>query len=284
MSTLDIDHLRQWVGRSSTDQDVLSLRHARLMAATVGLAPESITEDTPLPPLWHWIYFLEGRPPAELGRDGHAARGGFLPPVPLSNRMWAGGRLEFHRPLRLGLSAEKESRILSVDHKRGRSGDLVFVAVEHRFVQGGELALLEIHDIVYKEPSPPGKAAAPGGESREHRHSKPFEPDSTLLFRYSALTFNGHRIHYDQDYCREVEGYPNLVIHGPLCATMLAGYAEEISGRRLKSFDYRALRPNLLGNRLTLNASDESGGVSVWIELPNGATSMQAQAELQERD
>lgn len=284
MTTIDINHLRQWVGKSAADQDVLGLRHSRLMAATVGLSPESITEDTPLPPLWHWIYFLEGRPPAELGRDGHAARGGFLPPVPLSNRMWAGGRVQFHRSLRFGLPVEKQSRILSVDHKRGRSGDLVFVAVEHRIVQDGELAVLEVHDIVYKEPNPSGGAAPRGGERREHRHSKPFEPDSTMLFRYSALTFNGHRIHYDQDYCREVEGYSNLVIHGPLCATMLAGYAEEASGRRLKSFDYRALCPNLLGNRLTLNASDEPGGISVWVELPGGVVSMQARAELQPAD
>lgn len=277
MTTLDMNHLRQWVGRSMTDHDVLSVRHARLMAATVGRAPESLENGTALPPLWHWIYFLEGRPPAELGRDGHAARGGFLPPVPLSNRMWAGGQLEFHAPLILGQPVEKQSSILSVEHKQGRSGDLVFVAVEHQIIQCGRQAVREVHDIVYKTPNLPGAGHTPA-EARPSQYSRPFTPDSTMLFRYSALTFNGHRIHYDADYCRNVEGYPNLVIHGPLCATLLAGYAEEVAGRRLKTFEYRALRPNLLGDALSLNASAHADGLSVWMAKASGAVSMQAHA------
>ncbi|MFA7439185.1 MaoC family dehydratase N-terminal domain-containing protein [Castellaniella sp.] len=278
MTPLDMNHLRQWIGKSMADHDVLSVRHARLMAATVGRTPESLDDGMALPPLWHWIYFLEGRPPAELGRDGHAARGGFLPPVPLSNRMWAGGRLEFHAPLVLGKPVEKHSSIVSVEHKQGRSGDLVFVAVQHVIRQSGQEAVREIHDIVYKEPSPPNANTPSPKDRRPSQHSKPFEADSTLLFRYSALTFNGHRIHYDADYCRNVEGYPNLVIHGPLCATLLAGYAEEVAGRRLKTFEYRALRPNLLGDALSLNASAHADGLSVWMAKASGAVSMQAHA------
>ena len=215
----------------------------------------------PLPPLWHWIFFLEGLPPPELGRDGHPARGGFLPPVPLANRMWAGGSLEFHAPVPLGAAVEKRSSILSVEHKQGRSGELVFVSVSHQVLHGEQLAISEVHDIVYKDPTPPGARAVPA-EMPAARYSKPFRPDSTTLFRYSALTFNGHRIHYDADYCRNVEGYPNLVIHGPLNATMLAAYAEEVSGKRLKEFRYRGLQPSLLGSQLTVNAAADGDGLA----------------------
>ena len=157
MSDIDLDHLRTWVGKSHADEDVISSRHARLMAATVDYPdPERIRNGGRLPPLWHWIYFLEGLPSAELGRDGHPARGGFLPPVPLPNRMWAGGRVSFVQPLLIGSTVRKESSILSVDHKRGRSGDLVFVTVLHQVKSlAGELLIREEHDIVTRAPHPP---------------------------------------------------------------------------------------------------------------------------------
>ncbi|MHA7685782.1 HTD2 family dehydratase [Cupriavidus sp. PET2-C1] len=283
MSTIDLAHLRQWVGKEVADHDVLSVRQARLMAATLGLPQADLQEGTPLPPLWHWIYFLEGLPPAELGRDGHPARGGFLPPVPLPNRMWAGGNVAFHSPLPLGSRVEKRSRIMSVEHKQGRSGDLVFVAVLHQILHEGQVAVSETHDIVYKQASA-GSAGARQEPMPTPARSKPFRPDSTTLFRYSALTFNGHRIHYDADYCREVEGYPNLVIHGPLNATLLAGFAEEVSGHRLSGFRYRGVQPSLLGSELSINAAHATeedgseGGFLVWSALPSGAVSMRAEA------
>ncbi|HSI58831.1 MAG TPA: MaoC family dehydratase N-terminal domain-containing protein [Ideonella sp.] len=277
MPQIDIAHLRQWVGRETLADDTLSVRHARLMAATLGLPQEPLAAGAPLPPLWHWLYFLEGLPPPELGRDGHPARGGFLPPVPLANRMWAGGRLTFNAPLPLGAAVQKRSRIQSVEHKQGRSGELVFVTVLHEVLHDGAVALCEIHDIVYKEPTPPG--ARPASPAMPPAlHSKPFVPDATTLFRYSALTFNGHRIHYDADYCREVEGYPQLVIHGPLNATLLAGFAQEIAGRPLKHFSYRGLQPSLLGNALSVNAAPEGDGLALWVALPDGAVSMRAEA------
>lgn len=280
MTKVDITHLRQWVGREVLTSDTLSVRHARLLAATLGQPQDAVQVGTPLPPLWHWIYFLEGLPPVELGRDGHPARGGFLPPVPLANRMWAGGSVEFHADVPLGAEVQKRSRIQSVEHKQGRSGELVFVTVLHEVLYDGRVAVSETHDIVYKGPTPPGRAAE-SPQMPAATHSKPFVPTSTTLFRYSALTFNGHRIHYDADYCRDVEGYANLVVHGPLNATLLAGYAQEIAGRPLRQFRYRGLQPSLLGQALTINAAPEGEGLCVWTGLPDSAVSMRADAIFQ---
>ena len=277
MSNIDIAHLKQWTGTEISDVDTLSVRHAHLMAATLGIAPAALSEGAPLPPLWHWIYFLSGAPPSELGRDGHPARGGFLPPVPLPNRMWAGGQLEFHAPLPLGAQVEKRSRIASIEHKQGRSGELVFVTVLHEVLHRGQIAITEHHDIVYKEPTP-AQARSAATPMPPAQHSKRFTPTSTTLFRYSALTFNGHRIHYDADYCRDVEGYGNLVIHGPLHATLLAMHAQDIAGAALRTFRYRGVQPSLLGAELTINASLQGGEAQLWTALPDGGVSMRADA------
>ena len=281
-AAIDLDHLREWVGREREDEDVAGLRHARLMAATVGRPGPALQAGDPLPPLWHWIYFLEGVPPAELGRDGHPARGAFLPPVPLSNRMWAGGRVDFDAPVPLGAPIRKRSRILSVDAKHGRSGPLVFVTVLHEVFADGQRCVAEEHDIVYRDPPPAESGAAATGESpAPGAHRREIEPDTTLLFRYSALTFNGHRIHYDLDYCRRVEGYANLVIHGPLVATLLAGFAQELGGRPVRRFEYRALKPAILGTTLTLEADREGDRVEAWCRLAEGGVSMRASALLE---
>jgi len=280
MTQIDIAHLRSWIGKTQVDEDVISQRHARLMAATVDYPqPERIADGNPLPPLWHWIYFLEGLPPHELGRDGHPARGGFLPAVPLPNRMWAGGRVSFLKPVPIGSRVRKVSSILKVDHKLGRSGDLVFVTVLHELKSlADELLIREEHDIVYKEAARP--TPLPAAEALSAPFRKAFTPTSTTLFRYSALTFNGHRIHYDLDYCRNVEGYANLVIHGPLNATMLANFAEEASGRRVREFRYRGLSPALLGETITLTASLDGDDARLAACLGSGARSMEAEAEL----
>lgn len=281
MSGIQLEYLRTWIGKETISEDLLSSRHARLMGATLGLPQDAFVEGAELPPLWHWLYFLEGLPAAELGPDGHPARGGFLPPVPLPNRMWAGGRLEFHAPLALGRSVRKRSAVRSIEPKRGRSGDLVFVTVRHEILDGDEVAITEDHDIVYKEPTPPAAAPAAPAAGPQASHSEPFEATSTMLFRYSALTFNGLRIHYDQDYCRHVEGYANLVIHGPLQATLLAGLAARLGQKPLRHFHYRALRPSVLGTSLTVNAAATADGLSLWTAQPDGSVSMQAEASFQ---
>lgn len=282
MSTIDLDHLRTWIGRSIDDDDTLDVRHARLMAATLGQPQLALQPGVPLPPLWHWLYCLQGLPPNELGPDAHPARGGFLPPVPLGNRMWAGGQLTFHRELPLGATVSKRSQVVAVDHKRGRSGDLVFVTVQHDVLLAGQLAVSELHNIVFKEPSPPQAATASAPRPRPAPLvTETFTPNSTTLFRYSALTFNGHRIHYDADYCRETEGYSALVIHGPLTATLLAGLAQRVAMQALRHFEYTGLRPALLGQTLRLEAApDPADARSLLLHavLADGTTCMQAKA------
>jgi 3-methylfumaryl-CoA hydratase len=280
-SLIDLEHLRQWVGETRAEHDIATVRHARLMAATLDRDGLELRAGEPLPPLWHWIYFLEGLPRRALGPDGHPARGGFLPPVPLPNRMWAGGRIEFETPILLGVDMERRSQVVGVDHKRGRAGDLVFVTVLHELLVDGIRAIREEQDIVYRQPaSPNAGAGSPVAPRPKGRSVKPWLPDSTQLFRYSALTFNSHRIHYDQDYCRQIEGYSDLVVQGPLSATMLAAYAEEVGGRPLKRFSYRGLRPSLLGMPLLLNSHVEGNRAMLWSASPEGDPFMHADVEL----
>ena len=280
MSGIDLDHLRTWIGKSRSGEDLISARHARLMAATVDyFAADRVRDGEFLPPLWHWIYFLEALPSSELGRDGHPARGGFLPPVPLANRMWAGGRLSFLAPVTIGSTVRRTSSILKVDHKQGRSGELVFVSVLHELnsLQGDPL-IREEHDIVYKDAAPPDSSTAVPAVVTPAQFKRSVTPTSTMLFRYSALTFNGHRIHYDADYCREVEGYPNLVIHGPLVATLLAGYTEEVSGSRLREFAYRCLSPALLGDSIALRADPSEKRMALQATRDDGVECVRAEA------
>jgi 3-methylfumaryl-CoA hydratase len=193
--------------------------------------------------------------------------------------MWAGGRVSFVQPLLIGSAVRKESSILSVDHKRGRSGDLVFVTVLHQVKSlAGELLIREEHDIVYKGATSAPQQAENPASAHHGPPAKAFTPTSTTLFRYSALTFNGHRIHYDTDYCRAIEGYRNLVIHGPLTATMLAMLAEEVSGHVVREFSYRSMVPAILGDSLGLHADSVRNLVSLSASLGNGATCMQAEA------
>lgn len=278
MTGIDIDMLNKWIGRSNVSDDVIDISQARLMAATLDLDPASIRDGDELRPLWHWSYFLEGQRPGHLGRDGHPERGGFLPPVPLANRMWAGGRVRFHAPVRIGTSLQKRSTIKSINFKNGRSGPLVFVTVEHQLVEGDSLLVTELHDIVYKDPTP-RTAITAEIDAIEADKSVDIHPTSTLLFRYSALTFNGHRVHYDVDYCRDIEGYPGLVVHGPLIATLLAGLALETAGRPLKTFVYRALNPAFVGGTVSLKATTSPSEVHLRAETLGKAINMTAIAE-----
>lgn len=258
------DDFSKWVGNSEVLTDVLEPARSNALLAALGQPATGKAGET-LPLLHHWLYFWNVQPPVGLGSDGHPAKGGFLPPVPLPRRMWAGGRLTFHAPLRLGETVTKTSTILKVEAKSGKSGDLVFVTVEHALAGAEGLAITEQQDIVYKEASSQGPAMpaldAPAPEA-PWRHE--VTPDPVLLFRYSALTMNGHRIHYDRPYAMGEEAYPALVVHGPLQATLLAGLAESRLGKPLASFAFRGQVPAFDGPPLHVCGEPTEDGASVW--------------------
>ena len=282
---IDLQSLQQWQGRTETSTDEITAAPVRALAATLDRNDPPAGTGTPLPPLWHWVYFLPQHRHSELGPDGHARLGGFLPPVPLPRRMWAGGRLRWHAPLRVGDAVERRSRIESIAHKSGRSGDLVFVTVRHEIRNAQALALTEEHDIVYRSAPAPGETPAPPtGAPADPQFQREITPDDVLLFRYSALTFNGHRIHYDRRYVTEVEGYPGLVVHGPLIATLLVDLVRsEQPQARLQSFDFRAVRPTFdLHPFRVCGRRQAPGRVSLWAQDHEGWLTMQADAVFEE--
>ncbi len=283
MAVLDRDVLRSWVGRSETRDDTLDARPIALLSATLDRDDPAPRSGDVVPPLWHWLYFLPLYRQSEVGADGHACRGGFLPPVPLPRRMWAGSRIQWHRPLSIGATATRNSRIVSVTPKRGRSGNLVFVVVRHEISVAAGLALTEEHDIVYRElaaavPEPQASPDQPAPRSAPWLRR--IIPDDVLLFRYSALTFNSHRIHYDRRYATEVEGYPGLVVHGPLLATLLVDLWRRAQPEAtLSRFEFRALRPLFDTAAFDLCGQPEADGrFALWAQRPDGAVAMRATA------
>ncbi|WP_247643312.1 MaoC family dehydratase N-terminal domain-containing protein [Salinicola sp. LHM] len=237
--------LERWIGNREQSTDHLDSALVARVAATFGKPCPAPGE--PLPPLWHWAFFQNPLPGDQLGGDGHPTRGGFLPPADDRNRMWAGGRLEFLTPLKAGIEAERVSTVTDIQEKHGRTGSLLFVTVQHDYRQAGELAIREEQDIVYRQPAPPKLSLDEPMPDADW--SQTIEPDPVLLFRYSAVTFNGHRIHYDWPYVTETEGYPGLVVHGPLIATLqLQAFCEANPQARPKRMQYRGLRP-LIANK-----------------------------------
>jgi 3-methylfumaryl-CoA hydratase len=281
-----LNHLQAWQGRSETRHDQITAAPLRALSATLDREDPAPATGTALPPLWHWLYFLPMHRQSEIGPDGHPLRGGFLPPVPLPRRMWAGSRLSWNpdNPLRVGDAVERLSRIASVQHKHGRSGDLVFVQVEHELRNARGLALAEVHDIVYRDATRPSDAAAePTAAETGAAWQRQLTPDDVLLFRYSALTFNGHRIHYDRQCVTETEGYPGLVVHGPLIATLLMDLLRRhLPDAAVKAFRFKALRPSFDGRPLRVNGQPSPDGRSVrlWAQDADGWLTMSADAEL----
>ena len=284
MSAIELEALRAWIGRQETRTDVISPVPVAGLSATLDYPAPRATPGEPLPPLWHWLYFLPAAPASAIDRDGHPRRGDFLPPVPLPRRMWAGSDIRFAAPLRVGDEVERVSVIEDVSHKRGRSGELVFVTVLHRLVRGGQLAIEERQHLVYREAggdraAPSVRSPAAGPAPGQAQWSRLVQPDPVLLFRYSALTFNSHRIHYDRDYATAGEGYAGLVVQGPLTATLLLDLLErELPGVQLQSFRFRGVRPLLDGDAFRVQGSRDGDRAELWALDGSGALAMTASA------
>ena len=263
-----------WIGSSETVVDNLDVGHAARIAATLGEPAPAVGES--LSPLWQWAFFITPVGINGLGRDGHPERGGFLPPADDRNRMWAGGRVTFHQPLRVGIPAERRSTVTDVREKTGRTGALLFVTVRHEYHQSGVLAIEEEQDIVYRQPSPPKLVGTDTPPASQWRQA--IDPTPVLLFRYSAVTFNGHRIHYDHPYVTGTEGYPGLVVHGPMIATfMLAAFRHANPNAHLEHFSYRGLRPLVAPTAFDVAGRVvEPGQAELWAEQ-DGTLAHQAQ-------
>jgi len=281
--TIDIDHLRDWIGRKEEKTDVVTASQLAGLLATLDHDAPYPVDGTPLPPAGHWLYFLSPPLQSKIGTDGHAHRGEFLPPVDLPRRMWAGGRIEFFTPIRVGEPIKQVSTIKDVSYRQGRSGDLIFVIVQHDVAGPNGLAIREEHDIVYRgQTDPNAPAPKPKPAPVAPQWSRVIDPDPVVLFRYSALTFNGHRIHYDLKYVTEVEGYPGLIVHGPLMATLLMDMAvREFQDGILRRFSYRAVSPVFDTGSFSLNGKCVGNGAfaELWITDTDGNLAMQAEAE-----
>jgi 3-methylfumaryl-CoA hydratase len=274
---MDIDYLRTWIGRSETSEDVAS--EVPLAGLAALLDREEPWKDF-LPPLAHWLYFLPHARQSEIDIDGHPRRGGFLPPIDLPRRMWAGGRLTFAADIPVGASIARRSTIADVTAKSGLTGNMVFVTVHHETLTKTGVAIREEQDIVFRAAPKPGTPNAPSkGTPEPAEYSRRVTPDPTQLFRFSALTFNAHRIHYDRDYCRDVEGYPGLVVQGPFTAMLLMDHLRtSLPAAQVRSFKFRAQSPLFDTAPFDLCLNAREGGADLWAQGPS-AKAMVADAQ-----
>lgn len=272
-----------WIGRSETAEDEIDARRPAWLAATLDRPLEAFAPAGTLPPLWHWLFFQSWYPASQLGPDGHPRRGLFLPPIDhLPRRMWAGGRLAFPGELRIGDVVRRTSTIASIRETEGSSGPLVFVTVRHVIEGPRGVAVEEEQDLVYRRVDGAAlRPAEPAGPLPTDAFIETLTPDPVLLFRYSALTGNGHRIHYDRPYAERVEAYPGLVVHGPLQATLLAGLlARARPGERIERFSFRGLRPLFAERPMTLVGTEASGRAELAVRDDAGIVTCIAEAIL----
>ncbi|PAF46001.1 hypothetical protein [Helicobacter sp. 11S02629-2] len=258
-----MSELKSYIGKSEEFTEDINIHQIQKICATLG--QEELKAGESLPHLWQWCFFVKALDPSKLGRDGHPKLGGFLPLIENRNRMWAGGRFKFIKDLVIGKEARKKTTIKDISEKEGRSGKLTFVTLLHEYFQSDTLCVSEEQDIVYKEPSLPKTSSDASLPKPEF--SLTFTPDSTLLFRYSALTFNGHKIHYDFPYATEVEGYKGIVIHGPLLATyMINTFSHFHKDKEILEYSYQGLRPLCVPSTLHAQGVISSATeASLWI-------------------
>lgn len=281
---VNIASLREWIGRTESSSDQVTSAPIVGLSATLDRDDPLPRNGDPLPPLWNRLYFLSVSRQSELGSDGHPKRGDFLPPVPLPRRMFAGARLQFHHPLRVGETVAKVSRIVDVSYKEGRNGPLVFVLLRHEISNDAGLAVSEEQDIVYRaNPRPGDPVPIAQKKPADATWTVVIHPDPVLLFRYSALTFNGHRIHYDREYVTKVEGYPGLVVQGPLTATLLLDLVRrKLSDPVVTHFSFRAVKPlfDTAPFSISGRAEDDGKTIQLWATDPDDSVAMSATATL----
>ncbi|MBX9456439.1 MAG: MaoC family dehydratase N-terminal domain-containing protein [Rhizobium sp.] len=274
MSEVDIEHLRTWIGRERTVEDIITPRLASSLDAVLDRDHAAVS-GAPAPVGIHWCLAPDIVPMRGIGADGHPARGGFLPPVPFPRRMWAGGELTFSGSFLVGDSVAKRSVIEDVALKSGRSGDMIFVTLRHHYETPRGLALTERQDVVYRQLAPAGLTTDPAPSDEPFEHRRAIDAGPVLLFRYSAITFNGHRIHYDQPYVTGEENYPGLIFHGPLQATLLLALAEELSGGRVPAgFSFRSVHPLFAGGTPHVHARRQNDGLALWLTDTAGVVTM----------
>ena len=274
---IDIDYLREWIGCEDVTTDAVTTDLVRKFHATLDLPGEPAAEGSPAPALVHYCLAPPVISTAALGIDGHPQRGGFLPPIPLPRRMWAGSGLNFIRPILVGDLVRRVSRISDVAVKQGRSGTLAFVTVEHVLDVAGDISIQETQDIVYRGLGDAGTPIPMAASAPVSSHQRVVLPSAALLFRYSALTFNGHRIHYDRSYAIDEEGYPGLVVHGPMQATMLLHHAIATRGMTPANYAFRSQAPLFDTAPMRLEAVEEGARTILWTARPDGPVAMRAE-------
>ncbi len=275
------EHWRRWIGRTKESSEVIEPMRARAMQATLDDEGAPLDKGDPLPPLWHWLYFWDPTPHSALGADGHSARGQFMPPINLARRAIAGGRVKFLRPLEIGAAAKRRSRISDIRRRQGRSGKLVFVTLQHETADATGACIQEELDIVFRDAGKPGDILPGDRGPAVVRWRNQVTADPLLLFRYSALTFNGHRIHYQESYATEEEGYPGLVVHGSLLATMMAALVRRhVPDRPLTWLEFRAVRPVFDTHPFNVGGKPDPDGNSaeIWVTDHAGFLAMTGKA------
>ncbi|MBI3936317.1 MAG: MaoC family dehydratase N-terminal domain-containing protein [Betaproteobacteria bacterium] len=278
----DLEKLKEWIGRRETDVDYVTIPAVHRLAATLDRDDPMPKAGDPLPIGWHSILFPRVVRHSQLGADGHPKRGDFLPPVPLPRRMFAGKRIAIHAELKVGDEVRRESDIKEVAVKRGRTGEMVFVTVKTDILSPRGLAVTEEQDIVYRGAADP-KAPPPAPQPAPSRAvwSRAVTPDPVMLFRYSALTFNGHRIHYDYRYVSEVEGYPDLIMNGGLTTLLVFELARAHAASPLKHLSSRNVRPMFVNRPFTVCGEPAAEGrtAKLWVLDHEGALALNAEAE-----
>ena len=271
--------LLEWINKTTEAEDTIRLQPANFMEATLNRPPK-LKEGDNLPPLWHWVYFLEAKPESDLGRDAHPKKGDFLPPIQLPRRMWAGGRFTFYNDLVIGEKAKKITTIKKIVEKEGSVGPLCFITLEHKIYSKDEISIIEEQDLVYLQDQQ-GSKSLPLAQNNVEKadFSQEIHPSAILLFRYSALTFNGHRIHYDLDYAKNVEGYDGLVFHGPLTATLLLDLALKERKQPIKKYSFRGIAPLSNLDCFWIEGKSEDNAAILWARRKDGVVAMKAKAD-----